>query len=237
MAKYIIVHGIKVAQNFVPETFGRLTTIGPRFMLPVGTQGEKASHQVCLCNCGSEFRVVLVASLVSGKSQSCGCVQKQKLVARNQSNARHGMTGTPEHKTWAGMIKRCEDKGNASYGNYGARNVKVCPEWRDPLTGFMQFYSDMGPKPALDYEIERKDVNGNYCPENCCWIPPHEQKYNTRRSHMLTYQGKTQCIALWERDSGLSQNTIHRRIIAGWPVEKILSTPARKRHGFPKNSS
>ena len=35
MAKYILVHGIRVAKDFTPETFGRLTTLGPKFLLPI----------------------------------------------------------------------------------------------------------------------------------------------------------------------------------------------------------
>jgi len=42
-------------------------------------------------------------------------------------------------------------------------------------------------------------------------------------------QGKTQCVATWAQKTGLSSQTIKWRINNGWSVEKVLSTPVRKR--------
>lgn len=39
MAKYIVIQGIRIAKDFIPETFGRLTTLGPKFLLPAGSKG------------------------------------------------------------------------------------------------------------------------------------------------------------------------------------------------------
>lgn len=75
---------------------------------------------------------------------------------------------------------------------------------------------------ADDLTIERIDVNGDYEPGNCKWIPQSEQMGNLRRSHMLTYNGETKCLAHWARDLGVPRERIARRLRAGWSVEDAL---------------
>jgi hypothetical protein len=40
--------------------------------------------------------------------------------------------------------------------------------------------NDMGPKPSPKHSIDRIDVNGNYCKENCKWSTAAEQAMNRR---------------------------------------------------------
>ncbi len=49
----------------------------------------------------------------------------------------------------------------------------------------------------------------------------------TKRSHLLTYQGKTQSLARWSREYNLAADTIRNRLNRGWDLEKALSTPSR----------
>ena len=62
MAEYILVHGIRIAKSFEPKTFGRLTTIGPKFLLPSGKTGNRQAFQVCSCACGN-VRVIQAKNL------------------------------------------------------------------------------------------------------------------------------------------------------------------------------
>ena len=60
-------------------------------------------------------------------------------------------------------------------------------EWID-FENFYNWAINNGYKDGLT--IERIDVNGNYCPENCKWIDMKEQAKNRRNNIILFYKGK-----------------------------------------------
>jgi hypothetical protein len=219
MAEFIVTHGIRIAKDFTPETFGRLTTLGPKFRLPVGKLGEHKPYQVCECDCGNVM-VVVFPQLKSGHTKSCGCLQKQRLTERN---TKHSLTGTPEYMVFANMKTRCGNPNIVQYSDWGGRGIRICDRWLDPDTGFANFYADMGPRPSDTHTIDRRDNDGDYCPENCRWATRFEQNRNQRSNVMLTYNGKTQCAADWARELGLPKATVSRRIKAGWTVERALT--------------
>lgn len=45
----------------------------------------------------------------------------------------------------------------------------------------------------------------------------------------LTFEGKTQTVAEWEREMGLSSSTIHHRLRAGWTPARAIRTPSSRR--------
>jgi hypothetical protein len=87
------------------------------------------------------------------------------------------MTGTREYRSWYHMKERCYLVANKDYHHYGGRGIKVCDEWRD---SFESFYRDMGTCPSPKHSIDRIDVNGNYCKDNCRWASVRTQRFNIR---------------------------------------------------------
>lgn len=88
-----------------------------------------------------------------------------------------GLHGTKEYMIWATMRQRVNNPKNKKYKDYGARGIDICPEW----DSFLQFYTDMGPKPD-GYSLDRIDNDKGYSKENCKWSTPKEQA-NNRRPH------------------------------------------------------
>jgi len=231
MADYIVVHSVKVATEFVPQTFGRLTTIGPIFWLPVGSTKKHRKYQVCQCVCGNIVSLS-VADLVTSRTQSCGCLHKERL---RQRLTKHGRSHTREHVAWTCLIQRCYNPNDCGYANYGGRGIRVCDRWREPNgQGFLNFLSDMGAKPFKNLTVERKLVNGNYCPENCCWATNTEQARNRRSNLNLTHDGKTQCLTAWAEELGMTRSTLKSRLQRGWSIEEVLTAPVRKPKQSPK---
>jgi hypothetical protein len=142
------------------------------------------------------------------------------------------MFGTVEHDTWNRMIQRCENTNCASYCDYGGRGIAVCPEWRDPDTGFQTFFDFVGIRPSPKHSLERKRVNGNYEPGNVRWATAKEQARNRRNNVELEYGGKKQCVAAWAEDLGICPGTIYSRLLRGWSVEKTLTFPVHKEKGI-----
>lgn len=148
--------------------------------------GSVSAYWLCMCDCG-ETTKVRGGTLRSGKTTSCGCYQKELI-----GNARrtHGAYLTAEYKTHTAMKMRCYNPNNQRYPDYGGRGIKVCDRWLElDGIGFSNFLEDMGYRPE-GYSIERVDVEGDYEPSNCKWIPLVEQ-VNNRRLGRNNTSGKT----------------------------------------------
>jgi hypothetical protein len=109
---------------------------------------------------------------------------------------------------WAGMVNRCTNPNNSSYGRYGARGVTVCDRWRigeDGITGFLCFLADMGERPD-GMTLDRIDAKRGYEPGNCRWATMKEQRANRtpegdQRMRGAASRSKTEYWHKWREDS------------------------------------
>lgn len=211
--------------TYIPETFGRLTTLGPVFHLPRPSNPKHLDpYQWVLCSCGVVKRTGR-SGLLSGCTVSCGCWQLEKVTKH-----RHSIAGkcTPEFGAYRAMINRCYNEKVESYPHYGGRGIYVCERWLGE-GGFERWLACIGPRPSKKHSLDRyPDKNGNYEPGNVRWANPEEQQGNKRTSLLLTYNGKTQHQSAWARELGIGRGVICARLKAGWSVEDALTKPVRQ---------
>lgn len=132
----------------------------------------------CECECG-RVCFVSASNLKRGNTQSCGCLRYERFV---ESITTHGRSKTPSYKEWWSMMDRCYNENNAAYKDYGGRGIKVCPEWHDRET-FCEWADSHGCKKGL--QLDRRDNNGDYSPENCHYVTPKQNMRNLRRTLRL----------------------------------------------------
>lgn len=173
------------------KTFGRWTVL--KLYSYADPEGCKQTRWTCRCRCGTIKESVMYGSLTQGKSQSCGCLRREKL--SRFTKARFAKSLPRLHKReygiWMGIKTRCFNANHASYERYGAMGVTMCERWRN---SFEAFFEDMGPCPEM-LTIDRIDNNGNYEPGNCRWATRRQQAVNKSNIPLYPYQGEMLCIS------------------------------------------
>ena len=207
-------------KNIRGQQFGRLTALrymGTRRLGKKQTQNGPKAMWMCLCECG---RIVIVraSELRCGHNNSCGCTHTYAARPRT-----HGLRDCPEYGVWANMIQRCGNTHNPQFADYGGRGIVVCERWQT----FMGFFEDMGSRPTPAHTVERVDNNAPYNATNCIWATRDIQSRNTRRTRLLTFDGRTMCLIDWARHIGIDRKTITGRLERGWSIQDALTIPPR----------
>lgn len=127
----------------------------------------------------------------------------------------------PLYSTWQGIKKRCQNKGDRSYKNYGGRGISVDPDWEN----FWNFVKDMGPKPSSKYSIDRIDNDGNYTKLNCRWATARQQTLNRRNNVKININGDVKPLDEWCKLNNIKPNTALVRIYDGWDKVRAVTFP------------
>lgn len=198
------------------KKYGRLTAICKSRTRINGK--SKRCFWIFKCDCGKELEIYKY-SVTSGGTVSCGCYNEEM----KHKRAVHGETGTRLHNIFCNMHSRCSC-GNNYYKNkknYYDRGIRVCEEWKDFLkfkewalkNGYME-----------DLTIDRIDVNGNYCPENCRWANQEQQQNNKRVNRKITINGVTNTLKQWLKVFNISRSSFynHKKMYC-WDDETALT--------------
>ena len=173
-------------------------------------KNEKDRHHAfweCQCDCGNKI-VVRKDSLESGHAKSCGCLLKER------GWQRHGYSHTNIYGILQGMKDRCYNKNSHAYHLYGGRGIKVCDEWLKSSEAFIKWSYENGyvdGKPRSEQSIDRIDVNGDYCPENCRWVDKDVQNYNKRCTRKVVINGQEKTLLDLHNEYGISIAVLRSR--------------------------
>jgi len=148
----------------------------------------------CECDCGNKVTKP-VTFLTYRNIKQCG---KHLEFGKPRSKV-------PEYGIWLGIKARCHRKSEPGYKYYGARGIKMCKRWKN---SFSNFYADMGPRSNNSMSIDRINVNGDYCPENCRWASTKEQSINKRNTRRINYKGQMLTLKEFSEITGLNINTV-----------------------------
>lgn len=190
----------------IGERYGKLVA------LERTTSSSKGEIQlICQCDCGNRH-VAKQHELLKGHTKSCGCLRSEVGKKRGLQNTKHGLSSDRIYTIWSRMMDRCYNPSNNRYDDYGGRGVQVCDEWHE-LTRFHQWALSSGYSDNLS--IDRKDVDGNYEPDNCKWSSVHEQSVNKRNSIWVNFNGENLPLTDVSIKTGIPYSTLYGRLKRG----------------------
>ena len=177
----------------------------------------------CECDCGKVIDKIVLRSLLSENTKSCGCLNSELTIQRN---LKHGMKTREKgasrlYGIWSDMRRRCNNVNRKNANNYALKGIKVCQEW-DNFSNFYHWSINNGYNEALT--LERKDNSLGYNPDNCCWISKSEQAKNRTTNHYITYNGETKTLTDWAKTLDINRTTLQSRLRRGWTIEQAFST-------------
>ena len=185
------------------QRFGRGVVLDPDAKVPA-RRGARLT-----CDCGGEY-VSSIAALLSGATQSCGCLRLERFVTENRLSpvrverlraalmgrprpdiaalhTTHGLSRHPLYQAWAKMMKRCHDEHDRAYRNYGGRGIQVYEPWHDVRSYIAWGEANLGSRPGgltakgwPEFTLDRTDNDGNYEPGNVQWADWTQQRVNQR---------------------------------------------------------
>lgn len=184
------------------------------------------AYSWCTCKCGNKL-LVRNRQLLKHRVSSCGCKISESVFKRNKENIKHGGTGTRLHDIWTGMCQRCDNPNATQYPNYGGRGIKICDEWRNLEDGFINF-RNWALENGYDNTktVDRIDVDGNYCPENCRWVDNKMQVNNKRDTVYLQIATYRLPLMIWSEITGIPKDTLWGRHARGWTDSETILTPS-----------
>jgi len=210
-------------KDLTGKKFGRLFVEG----LSDKKAGRKA-YWWCKCECGKKKEIRSDSLTRTTKPvRSCGCIRDEQATINVKVNHKHKGSYTALHHTWMRMRQRCNNPDNKRYENYGGRGIKVCDDWDSDFETFRTWAQNNGYHEGLS--IERINVDGNYEPTNCTWIPMEEQAVNRTSTVWVEFQGETLNLKQWAEKLNINYGTLAARYRRSGMRPPELFEPVKKK--------
>lgn len=91
------------------------------------------------------------------------------------------------------MKDRCLNPNSKYWERYGGRGIRICEEWANDFSAFYSWAIDNGYRD--DLTIDRRDNDGDYCPENCRWATYLTQENNRSNNVLFRVGGEKITLA------------------------------------------
>jgi hypothetical protein len=128
-----------------------------------------------------------------------------------------------ENCKWATPSEQARNRSTNTIITLGDKS-KLLIEWLEELnmpraTYYSRIKSGLTPEQAL--------------------LTPIDMRYSgdSKKRNLFTYNGKTQCVTVWSRESGIPASTLRQRIKKGYSPEQVMSTASFKGLRSLKNLS
>jgi hypothetical protein len=109
------------------------------------------------------------------------------------------------------MRERCLNPDARNYKWYGGKGVSVCDAWLEDFGSFKEWSEANGYAPGL--QLDRKDSDLNYDPDNCQWIT---QKQNLRRRDLCWSDELDARLVMSAKEIGVSPYELIRRAVEAY---------------------
>lgn len=206
---YFIIHFMKKIPTceLIGKNYWRLTILWEKESL-------SKRYMECVCNCWNKCDILL-ESIRKWNTKSCWCLSIEN---RKTINLKHWMSRTKLYHHRENMKWRCNVKTRIEYKSYWWRWIKYDIKWEK----FEWFYEDMWKEYKEWLELDRINVDMNYCKENCRWVSHKEQQNNKRCHHYIIHNWLKMNIAQWRDYLWLKSSWTIYYHIDRWDVEKWI---------------
>lgn len=188
----------------------------------INKSGWRSWKVVSKCECGT-VTTTSIHHLKSGKTKSCGCLQKEKArLPKSIYKNNHSKLSNSYHC----MMLMCYNPKHHSYSKYGGKGVTVCDEWKDNYQAFIDWALSNGWAIGLTLD---KDIKGNgmlYGPETCTWVTQLENNEAASRSLKFVFNGELSALGKISRETGINHRLLYERIKRGRTLDEAIEMGA-----------
>lgn len=154
----------------------------------------------CVCACGNKTKAE-VKAILSGRIKRCF---RCGILSSSKKNKKFKNNNIYIGQRYHDMIYRCYNKKCRNYKNYGKRGISVCEEWRNDYQSFIDWCHANGFR--RDLHLDRIEVNGNYEPSNCRFIPRKKSANNRTNNVFYEINGIRLTVAEWSERLQIDRN-------------------------------